>query len=95
MFLYICNNAIVITMYVYYVCAISLVSLSHVLVYSCARVIVQIVLVSVVRLYYEHGIANRTKIVLCVRYIHTMIGTADTVCNLMYEIHLYYHLYHR
>ena len=50
-FIYV-RNAIVITMYVYYVCAISL---SHLLIRRYAKIVVRIVLVSVVRLYYDHS----------------------------------------
>ena len=52
-FLYILNNAIVITMYVYYV---STISLLHVPIRRYAKIVVRIILVSVVRLYYDHSI---------------------------------------
>ena len=50
-FIYV-RNAIVITMYVYYVCAISLL---HLPIRRYAKIVVRIVLVSVVRLYYDHS----------------------------------------
>ena len=54
-FLYTHNNSIIITMYVYYVCSMSLISLSHVPVCRYTKIVVWIVLVSVVLSYYNHN----------------------------------------
>ena len=72
-------------MYVYYVCVISL---SHLPIRRYAKIVVRIVLVSVVRLYYDHSI----MITLRAGYNRTTVLTAGKV---RYEMLIFYGVYHK